>query len=524
MVLSEVGFVVEQQLLGDGLGVGAALGQGVVVASAQGVLAQHAGLAVVVGLLDVILLLAVAQRRGEHSGDGEVLERSDDEGGLAVEGVALSVVEAAGMDAGIGIGAVVARAHGAVGPDSGIDGVVLERGLHRVDLVVVRQLVVESHVEGRADEVVDLDVVVQAGGVLFHVAAHIEGVFVLIGEHGAALDVLVAVGDAHAVLVLGSPFCNHEGVPVGQRIAVRIEGVVSHVVVYEVLFVLEVVAALGVACIVPLGFVLKFHEACRAHLLGMAGTGQHGEASVVVYAHLAFLGALGGDEDHTCACTGAVDGGGCSVFQDGDVLDGVNIHIVNGAHGHAVNDDQRVGIADGGDTAHADGSAGTRQAAGSGDLHARHGALEGLAEAYALDGGEFAAVHGCYGSGEIFLLNCTVTDDHNLVQEFVVILHGQVNNLAGAYGLLHGLETYAGKLEHCVFRFDRQGVLAVHVCGGAVGGSFLHYSGPDHRQTVFIDDSTRDPDLCIGGDCAQCKGQECDQNVFFHAVIIMFVV
>ena len=307
VILAEIGAVVDQQLLGDGLGVGAALGEGVVGTSAQRSGAEHAGLAVVVGLLHVVLLGAVAQRRGEHSGDCEVLERSDGKGGLAVEGVAFGVVEAASVDSGVGVGSVVTGAHGAVGPDGAVDGVVLECCLNGVDLVVVGQLVVEGHVERRTDEVVDLDVVVQTCGVLLHVASHIEGVLVLVREHGAGLDVLVTVADAYAVLVLGSPLGNHQGIPVGKRVCIGIESVVVHVVVHEVLFVGEVVTAFGVACIVPVGLVLKLHEALWADLLGMAGTGKDAERSVVVDAQVAFLGPLGGDEDDACRSTGTVD-------------------------------------------------------------------------------------------------------------------------------------------------------------------------------------------------------------------------
>ena len=42
---------------------------------------------------------------------------------------------------------------------------------------------------------------------------------------------------------------------------------------------------------------LELHETLGAYLLGMAGTGEHAEASVVVYAHVPFFGAFGGDED-----------------------------------------------------------------------------------------------------------------------------------------------------------------------------------------------------------------------------------
>ena len=512
VVLAEIGFVVEQQLLGDGLGVGAALGEGVERTSAQRILAQDAGFTVVVCLLDVILLCTVAQRGSENCRDLEVLEGGNIHGELAVEGITLGVVETARIESCKGIGAVVSGAPGAVGPDGAVDGVVFERSLYGVDLVVVGQLVVESDVYGCREELVEFDVVVQPGGVLLHVTSVVEGVFVLVGEHGAALDILVAVGDANAVLVLGSPFLDHQSIPVCEGVGVGVELMVGEVVLNVVFIVLVVVAALGVACVVPLALVLELHETLGAHLLGVAGTGEHAEGAVVVDAQLAFLGTLGGDEDHTCGCTGTVDGGGGRILQHGDVLYGVHVHVVDCAHGHAVHDHERVGVTDGGDTAHADGGCRARQAAGPRDLHAGHGALQGLAEADSLDGGQLAAVHRGHCAGEVFLLHGAVADDHDLVEEFGVCGHDDVDGRAPGNLLLDSFIANAGEFQHGLVGCHGNGVLSVGSGDGAVERALFEDAGTDHGETVFVRDGPGHLDLGLGreGHEAANQGGECN--------------
>ena len=114
MGLAEILLVVDEELLGEVLGVRTAFCQGVECAAAERVLGKDARLAVIVSLSDEILLLAVTQRWCEYSGDVEVLERSDSEGDLAVEGVTPGVVESTCVDTGIGVRSVVARAHSSI--------------------------------------------------------------------------------------------------------------------------------------------------------------------------------------------------------------------------------------------------------------------------------------------------------------------------------------------------------------------------------------------------------------------------
>ena len=508
VVLAEILLVVEEHLFGDLVSVTARFLQRIVGTAAERGIGQDTGLAVVVSLFDEALLFHVVDARGNDTLDGEVLERGNRDGSLAEEGVAPGVVKTAGMQAGIGVGTIVARAHRSVGPDRYINRVVQVGGTDRVDLVVVAVAAAEAQVESHADELVHADIVVQAGGVLFLVAAQVEGVGLAVGEHGAALDDLVSVGNAQAVLGLRSPFVDAERIPVRNRIGVRVEGVVGVVVVDERLLILEIVVAGGVAGIVPLGFVLEFHEAGGADHIRMARTRHHGIAAVVIHAQVAFLGPFGGDEDDTGCSTGTVDGGGGRILQHGNALDGIGIHIAHAAHRNPVNHHERGGVVDGGDTADTDGGAGARKAAGTGNFHAGHRSLDSLGDAHALHVGHFGTVHVGHGTGEVFLLYGTVTDHHDFIQDRSVFLEGEINHGTSAHGGRFRGISHEGNFEDGVGRRYGQHILAVDVGDGTVGGALLHDASPDDGLSVLIEDGSPDLELILGRSGPETCGQQ----------------
>ena len=139
-----------------------------------------------------------------------------------------------------------------------------------------------GHVEGRGDKVVDLYIVVDSGHVLFLVPSIVESILIGVAEHCAGLDNLVTVADGKTMLVLRSPFFNHEGVPVGNRVCVRIELMILHIVENIILVILEILLSFGVAGIIPLGLILELHESHSVNLLWSGCTEVHGVAAVVV--------------------------------------------------------------------------------------------------------------------------------------------------------------------------------------------------------------------------------------------------
>lgn len=289
---------------------------------------------------------------------------------------------------------------------------------------------VEGHIDGCRDELVDLDVIVQAGGVLVGITSDVESLLVGIAEHRLGLDIFVTVADAETVLVLRSRLRDHEGIPVTQRIIIRIEGVVGHVVVDELFLILEVLPAFRIACIVPLSLVLEFHETGRAYLDRVGRPGKDTVAAVVVDVELSRLGALGRYQDDTTGSTCSVDGSGSSIFQYGDVVDRIHIHVIEASHRNSVHDDERVGVTDGGDTADADCRRSTRKTARTCYLHARHGSLERLGKAGGLDGGDLVSVNVGDGTCQVFLLDGTVTDDEDFVQKLCVLFENHVDAAA----------------------------------------------------------------------------------------------
>ena len=166
-------------------------------------------------------------------------------------------------------------------------------------------------------------------------------------------------------------------------------------------------------------------------------------------------------------------------------------------HRQAVDDVQRrVGGVDGGAATDADGRGGARHTVTGGHDHARalaaehvgRGRNDALVDLIGLDRRD--------GTGEVALLDGTVTDDHDLVQEVRVLGKGDgARNL----GRLEDLRRIADAADldqdvavrdiehevavHARGRAVRRALLhevAVHARGRAVRRALLHDGGPDH--------------------------------------------
>ena len=300
------------------------------------------------------------------------------------------------------------------------------------------------------------------------------------------------------MLVLRGHLLDHQGIPVRNRIVVRIHGIVGDVIVDVALLVLEVLAAGRHAGVVPLGLVLELHETGDAHLLRMRRPAHQGEAAVVVDVELAGLRTLGRDKEDAGGSAGTVNGGGGRILQDGDVFDRIDIHVIEAGDRDAVHDDERVGVADGGDTADADGRARAREAAGTRDLDARHRALERLGKARGLDGGDLAAVHRGDGTGQVFLLDRTVADDHDLVKDRAVLLQDDIDPGTGSDRDHFRDKTHERNLQGGLGRGYRQGIIAVDIRYRAVQRPRFEDAGTSDGLSALVKNGSGDLDRLRG--------------------------
>ena len=138
---------------------------------------------------------------------------------------------------------------------------------------------------------------------------------------------------------------------------------------------------------------------------------------------------LGGHEDDTEGCTGAVDRCCGSVLDDGNRFDIVGIHSVEISDG-TIDEDERIGITvvDGSDTADIDLRAGTRSTGSGRDVqsrdctlqHVRHGMRSPVFQGFRGDCRD--------GAGQVHLLLCTVTDHNRFFQGQCILLEddGQI--------------------------------------------------------------------------------------------------
>ena len=144
--------------------------------------------------------------------------------------------------------------------------------------------------------------------------------------------------------------------------------------------------------------------------------GLGGHAGVEVHFYLAFLAALGSDDDNTVGGAAAVDGSGGGVFQNLDRLDVVTVEFMHaGFGGNTVDDVQRVVVVEGSHTTDThDGCSG--RTAVSADVHARNTSLQGLDGVVLVLLGQIVGVHRGDGTCQIGLALDCITGYHYLIQ------------------------------------------------------------------------------------------------------------
>ena len=121
--------------------------------------------------------------------------------------------------------------------------------------------------------------------------------------------------------------------------------------------------------------------------------------------------------------------------------------------------------------------------------------------------GNILCLDGRDSRGNISFLDCTVTDNDNVVQHHGAFSHGNVNFCLVANENFDSVITNAGENQRFFCRgFQRK--LAVDAGTGASCGSFNDYTGTNDRQTSVIDYNT--------GYFLLCRCSVCLKRFFFQ--------
>ena len=388
----------------------------------------------------------------------------------------------------VGGAAVVPVEQGAVGVVDGLgrvegDGVADGAGVAPVGVLVDA---LDVGVDGQVlVEELRREVDVQVGAL---VGTGLEGTLVIVVAGADAERELAAAVDAQ-VVVRAQGEAVDLVLPVG---VLRAE---------QALHRLPVVVAGGEGPVDVVAELVAVHHVERGDVL------LDGGAAFVAHADAAAGALLGRDDDDAVGGAGAVDGGRGGVLQHGVGLDVVGVDRGERvAHagtavtrdGHAVDDDERVvGGVERGRAADADGGRSARLAGGR-----RHEQARDLAGEHLVGGVDGAAVDvvgldGHDGAGHVALLDGAVADDHDLVQELIVLGEGDGG---GHLGCLEGLRSVADAAHHDggIGRRNPEGEVAVQVGHRTVARARLHDGGSDHGTHLVHNHA---PDRIALGPC-----------------------
>ena len=365
--------------------------------------------------------------------------------------------------------------------------------VQRLHLGIVVLGVSDVHAGSDVEGAGELIIGVHAAGETL-VAGRIGNALVVLVGHGGVETAPVGTGLRVHLVFLQLAHAGHLFDPVGHR-EVRRTGIVV---------IVDVPAGVGVGDFVE---VVQFR------------TGHHAEAIVVGQLADTVLGAgaeggfagftgLGGHEDDAVRSAGAVDGGGCRVFQDGQALDIVRVDggdgvvrvgevgLVTGHHRNTVHDPQRlVAGVDGGCTADTDLRVGTRLAGFGGDGDAGHLTGQHLVDGRCRDGGDLVGLDGRDGAGLRLAAGRTVTDHDHVFQILSVGSKCAVDDgtsVDGDFLRLVADETeQQGRVGRCV-----EGIGTVEARSRAGRGAFHRDGRKCHRfSRACISHSTPDGDV-----------------------------
>ena len=122
--------------------------------------------------------------------------------------------------------------------------------------------------------------------------------------------------------------------PLRDGILVGVGGVVTFVIVYQVLCVYLVFASRRV--IVVMRFVYHLHKAFPSHILGQNGGLGESLFERIVQTYLVVLCPFGGDKYNASCRARTIDGGRCRIFKHRERLHVVGVYVSDVAR-HTIN-------------------------------------------------------------------------------------------------------------------------------------------------------------------------------------------
>ena len=225
---------------------------------------------------------------------------------------------------------------------------------------------------------------------------------------------------------------------------------------------------------------------------------------------------LGGDEHHAVGGAGTVQGGGSRVLQDGDRLDVIGVDVGDrSVERNAVHHIERsaVGV-DGTETTDTDAAGGTRLAGCRGELHAGGNTFEGVGGIGHRADFQLLAVERSGRSGEVFLVDRTVGNDHKFFQAFRVGCQHDVDHAAAFHGSFL-VEVADGAEDKNSISRHRNCVVAVCVGSGTGHGAFdLDRSERNAFAGLCISYLTADVNVLCISKKAYCKKHHAGEKEF----------
>ena len=264
-----------------------------------------------------------------------------------------------------------------------------------------------------------------------------------------------------------------------------------------IVFVLVVVTGTG-------GFTGQLDIFFSGHHVGQVRVGTDTHIAAVIYAGLACLATAGGHEDDTVRGAGTVNGGGGGILQDVDALDVIRVDVLEGCALDSIDHHERSGAAtDGVQTTDQDVVSAARLIVGTLDLDARKGSLEGAGSIGVAATDQVGGGNRSNRTGQVTLLDGTVTDHHRLIQHLRILGERHDHSLPQGGLRINIPETGDddGGTRACI-----DGESAVRVRDGAVRRTLHNYRSSDDRLSAGIDHPARHALLCVG-DCPERQGK-----------------
>ena len=235
--------------------------------------------------------------------------------------------------------------------------------------------------------------------------------------------------------------------------------------------------------------------------IGRGGVHRQAEAAVVGNLRVALRAAFGGDQDHAGAGLGTIDGASRGILQDGDAFDIIGVDLGEGAL-DAIHEDERRSAVQGKLAADIDTVIGSvDRAAGRGQDQGRISTLDGHSGIGDGAGIQLLSVDDRDGARQVDPLLGTISDDHQFVQDGILVFHenGDGLTLLSGHGHLLVVEAQVGDRQDGRQGNPRHGKCAVFIGNGIGAGGLVHERCSDERLTGLVQDDAAQAGLPGGG-------------------------